>query len=223
MASQQPQLQLGRLLGRNRLGDEPAEAGVDAVCVVSDLGLEEGARRRRPLSATGAQRNLPAPDRYVPDVPDREVVTRELDHGRHGASLVPATPTLSHAMRAARPAGPAHAPPLWGRDIPSSHASRELRPRVCRVRAEMVTAAAEAMRAPAMQRGDRKTTSQARRCHSSTLSSSRRSRWKLRAAATRAVTVGSPDASAGLVTPPARAASKTQTAGIRPTSSPAPT
>jgi hypothetical protein len=25
----------------------------------------------------------------VPDVPDREIVTRELDRGRHGASLVP--------------------------------------------------------------------------------------------------------------------------------------
>ena len=53
MAAQQPQLQLGRLLGRDRLGDEPAEAGVDAVRVVSDLGLEEGARRRRPLAAAG--------------------------------------------------------------------------------------------------------------------------------------------------------------------------
>ena len=100
MAAQQPQLQLGRLLGRDRLRDEPAEAGVDAVRVVADLRLEERARRSRPLAAASSQRNVSAPDRDVPDVPDREVVTRELDHGRHGASLVP--PRAASRLRALR-------------------------------------------------------------------------------------------------------------------------
>ena len=89
MAAEQPQLELGRLLGGDRLRDEPAEPGVDAVRMVADLRLEERARRSRPLAAASSQRNVSAPDRDVPDVPDRQVVTRELDHGRHGASLVP--------------------------------------------------------------------------------------------------------------------------------------
>ena len=44
---------------------------------------------RSPARGREQPRNVSAPDRDVPDVPDRQVVTRELDHGRHGASLVP--------------------------------------------------------------------------------------------------------------------------------------
>ena len=171
MASEQPQLELGRLLGRDRLRDEPAEPGVDAVRMVSDLRLEERARRRRPLSATRTQRNVPAPDRDVPDVPDREVVTRELDHGRHGASLVPPRRLSPTRYAQAHRRDPA-APPAWGRDVPRCHVTRDAAPGVCPVRAEMVTAGA-GRRA---RRQRRHTASHARRCHSSTLSSSSRSR-----------------------------------------------
>ena len=87
VAAEQSQLELGGLLGRDRLGDEAPEARVHAVRMVADLRLEELARRDRSRAAPLAERHLPSLDGDVPDILDREVVTRQLDRGRHAPSV----------------------------------------------------------------------------------------------------------------------------------------
>ena len=90
--AEQPQLQLGGLLLRDRDRDEAAEAGVDAV------GVLAACRARRARRARGRRSSSPAPvgelgarpfDRDRPDVVDRQVVAREADRRplRHDASL----------------------------------------------------------------------------------------------------------------------------------------
>ncbi len=86
----EPELQLGRLLRRDRLRDEATEARVDAVRVVTDLRLEERTRGGRALASLCPQRDGPVLDRDVPDVADGEVVPGELDRRRHGRESSPA-------------------------------------------------------------------------------------------------------------------------------------
>ncbi len=87
VAPEKPQLKLGGLLGWDRLGDEAPEAGVDAVRVVADLGLEERACPRDSLAPARPERDRPTLDGDVPDVGDRQIVASQLDRGRHAASL----------------------------------------------------------------------------------------------------------------------------------------
>src|SRR4029078_2335389 len=89
VAAEQSQLQVGSLLRRDRLRDEPPEAGVDAVGVVADLRLEKGTRRGRSRPPRLSERRRTPGDRDVPDVRDRKVLPGQLDSVRHGASLDP--------------------------------------------------------------------------------------------------------------------------------------
>ena len=76
------------MLGRDRLGHEPPEAGVDAVRVVADLCLEKGPRRGDPATSLLPEARRTPLDCDLPYVGDRQVVARELDSVRHAASLV---------------------------------------------------------------------------------------------------------------------------------------
>jgi hypothetical protein len=89
MAPKESELEISGLFRRDRLRDEPPEAGVDAVGVVADLGLEEGAGRRGALPSGRPEDGRTPVDRDVPHVRDREVLPGQLDSGRHGASLDP--------------------------------------------------------------------------------------------------------------------------------------
>ena len=85
VASQEPELELRGELGRDRLRDEPAEAGVDPVRVLAPgLGsaLDELARRLQLLPASIRELRGPAPDGDVPDVRRGEVVPRQRHGGR---------------------------------------------------------------------------------------------------------------------------------------------
>ncbi len=84
VAAQETQLQLGRLLGRDRLRDEPAEAGVDAVGVLARVLLEECARGDDPLPATLGEGDPAPADRDVPDVVQHEIVAGEQERLVHG-------------------------------------------------------------------------------------------------------------------------------------------
>ena len=123
-AAEQAQLQLLCLLGGDALRDEPAEAGVDAVGVISDLRLEERPRGARALATEVTQGGGPARDGDVPDVVDREAIPGQLDSGRHGASLD------APDARAARPRGARRASPLGGASLPGVTLTRE-RSQVC--------------------------------------------------------------------------------------------
>ena len=126
MAPEQPELELGGLLGRDRLGDEPPEPGVDAVRVVADLRLEEGARGGRAVATLCAEDDGAALDGDVPHVVDREVLAGQFDSAWHGASLDrhPCGPTGAKGSRTVRTRGrlsPPGRPAVSGHNTRSAH------------------------------------------------------------------------------------------------------
>ena len=85
--AQQAHLQLLGLVVRDRLGDEAAEPGVDAVGVLPHSRVEERARGQRALATEVTERDVPPVDRDLPDLVDRQVVAGELDRCRHGRGV----------------------------------------------------------------------------------------------------------------------------------------
>ena len=165
VAAQQPQLELGRLLGRDRLGDEAPEARVDAVRVVADLGFEKARARairsRAARSPSDAGRPL---DRDVPDIlrssgrhPSarprpargecRPVQTRS-DGGRPARGQLVGRATgrgrrrrcrrrSARCAHRGRPTLASRAPPARGSETPWSHATRARSHASCQICAEM--------------------------------------------------------------------------------------
>src|SRR4029077_536230 len=72
---------------RDRLRDEPAEAGVDAVGVITHLRLEERPRGGAALASLCAEEGRATTYGDVPDIADLEALPGQLQSGRHGASL----------------------------------------------------------------------------------------------------------------------------------------
>jgi hypothetical protein len=87
VAAEEAKLQLLRLLLRNRLGDEAAEPGVDAVRVLAAEVVEKRTRLRHPLDGAVGEGGVPRVDRHVPDVVDDEVVARQEEHAGHGSRV----------------------------------------------------------------------------------------------------------------------------------------
>ncbi len=92
VGAEQPQLQLGGLLLRDRDGHEAAEAGVDAVGVLAAPvrgALDELAGSAHPLPGLVGQLGAGSVDGHSPDVVNGQVVAREADRRplRHDASL----------------------------------------------------------------------------------------------------------------------------------------
>ena len=143
MASQQPQLKLSRLLGRDRFRDEAAKARVDAVGVIPHLRFEKGAGGGDALPTSLAERRRPPFDGDLPDLGDREVVARQLDSGRHAASLVRCRHGDGRSRRRSAkrrpsivpsPTQSAAAPPNGGARLPEVTLSRQ-HAQVCVARA----------------------------------------------------------------------------------------
>src|SRR5581483_6990816 len=115
VAAQQAQLELlGQLLG-NRLRDEAAEAGVDAVRVLAaPVGgaVDHRSRRLHPFARGVSERRPPALDGDRPHVVDRQVVARQGAMRDHAASLAPA---VRYGFRVA---DPVTAVPEEGRELP---------------------------------------------------------------------------------------------------------
>ena len=113
MAAEQSELELRCFLRRDGLGDETPEPRIDAVGVLPDAPLEEGTRSERPFAPSRSEDDGSSVDGDVPDIGDREVVARQLDRGRHGASLVgwSATPApVGFALGRVRSRSPQPAP-----------------------------------------------------------------------------------------------------------------
>ena len=150
VAAQQAELELLGRLVRDRLRDEPAEAGVDAVGVLAAVCVEDGARggdpiERRCPSAPPRDRRTATSQTSV----DREVVAGEQDgvgHGRESRPRPQPVPALSAARSRPRAAAarararrrarrararvrPRRAPPL---PAASRRARRRRRPRRAR-------------------------------------------------------------------------------------------
>ena len=87
VASKQPQLQLLGLVVRDRLRDEAAEPGVDAVGVLAAELVEQAARACHLLDGARSEADRAAADRDVPDVLDREVVAGQQEQIGHGARV----------------------------------------------------------------------------------------------------------------------------------------
>jgi hypothetical protein len=88
MTAQEPQLELLRLLDRNRARDEAAEARVDAVGVVIPRDpIDELARRPHLLPRLLGEGHRRAADRHVPHVGHAEAVTRQRVTRDHGTSV----------------------------------------------------------------------------------------------------------------------------------------
>src|SRR6185503_6187939 len=98
VTSQQPELQLRRLLRRDRLRDEPAESSVDAVRVVTHLCLEERPRGGGALTSLCAEAGRATTYGDVPDIADLEALPGQLQSGRHGASLDARRPELGRRI-----------------------------------------------------------------------------------------------------------------------------
>ena len=86
MAAQQAKLQLLDLVVRDRLRDEAAEPGVDAVRVLAHP-LDERARRLHPRPRLVRERHRHTVDGDLPDVLDPEVVPRQSRARDHVTSL----------------------------------------------------------------------------------------------------------------------------------------
>ena len=89
VAAQQPELELLGQLLRDRLRDEAAEAGVDAVGVLARGRARRGRRRARAATIRSArrvgERRRRALDRDRPDVVDGQVLAGEADRRSRGS------------------------------------------------------------------------------------------------------------------------------------------